>query len=151
MAQVMLDEFGTPATFWCEVAFVAVTILNKANVRVNSNQTWYEIWYGKPPTVKHFRFFGRKCFIIKTDEKLGKFEAKEAEGIILGYSSRSKGYKCYNKRLRKIVESIDVVIDEAYRNLEQIKSTEEYNNEEDGEFFPTSNQNDIEEETNEAT
>lgn len=31
-----------------------------------------------------------------------------------------------------------------------MKSTEEYDNEEDGEWFPIPNQNDIEEETNEA-
>ena len=78
------------------------------------------------------------------------FEHKGDEGIILGYSSRSKGYKCYNKRLWKIVEIIDVVIDEACRNPEQMKSMEEYDNEEVGEFFLASNQNDIEEETNEA-
>ena len=73
MAQAMLDEFGTPTTFWGEASFVVVTFLNKANVWVNSIQTPYELWYGKPPTVKHFRVFGRKCFIKMTDEKLGKF------------------------------------------------------------------------------
>ena len=57
----------------------------------------------------------------------------------------------YNKRLHKIVESIDVVIDEACRNREQMKSTKEYDNKEDNEFFPVSNQNDIEEEINEAS
>jgi len=46
----------------------------------------------------HFRVFGSKCFIKNNDEKLGKFEPRE-EGIFLGYSSRSKAYKCYNKRL----------------------------------------------------
>eukprot|EP00253_Pinus_taeda_P021733 PITA_21733 len=107
MARAMLDESGTPATFWGEDAFVAVTILNKANVQINSNQTPYEIWYGKAPTIKHFRVFGSKCFIKRTNEKLGK-------------------------------------------NLEQMKSVEEYDSEEVGECFPASNQNDIEEETNEA-
>ena len=111
---------------------VAMTILNKANVLVKKNQTPYELWYGKTPTVKHFRVFGRKCFIKRTNEKLGKFEPREDEGIILGYSSIIKGYKCYNKRLRKIVERIDVVIDEACKNLEQMKLTEEYDSEEDG-------------------
>ena len=82
--------------------------------------------------------------------KLGKFEPRANEGILLGYSCISKGYKCYNKRLGKIVESIDVVIDEACRNSEQMKSTEEHDSEEVGECFPASNQNDIEEETNEA-
>ena len=49
-------------------------------------------------------------FHKNNDEKLGKFEARADEGIILGYSSRKKGYKCCYKRLRKIVEFIDVVI-----------------------------------------
>jgi len=69
-----------------------VTILNKANVWVNSDQTPYELWYGKPPTKKHFRVFGRKCFIKKIDEKLGKFEHSADEGILPGYSSKSKVY-----------------------------------------------------------
>ena len=127
-----------------------MTILNKENVGVNRTQTPHEIWYGKTPTVKYFKVFGRKCFIKRTDEELGKFEPKEDEGILLGYSSRSKGYKCYNKRLGEIVEIIDVVVDEACKNPKQIKSIEDYDNEEDRDYFPTSNQNHIEEETNEA-
>ena len=63
--------------------------------------------------MKHFRVFGSKCFIKNNDEKLGKFELRADEGIFLGYSSRSRAYKCYNKRLHNIVESIDVVIDES--------------------------------------
>jgi len=112
MAHAMLDEFGTPATFWGEAAVAVVTILNKTNVRVNNTQTPHEIWYGKTPMVKYFKIFGRKCYIKRTDENLGKFEPRVDEGILLGYSPQSKGYKCYNKRLRKIVESIDVVVDE---------------------------------------
>jgi len=144
----MLDESGTPATFWSEATFSAVTIVNQENVWVNSTQNPHEICYAKTPTVKYFKAFGRKCYIKRTDEKLGKFEPRADEGILLGYSSRSKGYKCYNKRLGKIVESIDVVVDEACTNPKQIK-TEDYDNEEDEDYFPTSKQYDIEEETNE--
>ena len=61
MAHAMLDESRTLATFWGEVAFAAITILNKANVRVNSTQTPHELWYGKTPTIKYFKFFGSKC------------------------------------------------------------------------------------------
>lgn len=57
--------------------------------------------------------FASKCFLKKIDDKLGKFESRVVEGILLGYSSRSKWYKCYNKRPQKIVESIHFVIDEA--------------------------------------
>ena len=41
------------------------------------------------------------------------------------------------------------MVDEPCKNPKQIK-TKDYDNEEDGDYFPTSNQNDIEEETNET-
>ena len=45
----MLDESGTPATFWGEAAHAAVVFLNKTNVWVNSTQTPHELWNGKTP------------------------------------------------------------------------------------------------------
>jgi len=137
----------TPGTFWGEAAHTTLNILNKAHVRVNSDKNPYELWYGKLPTVKHFRVFGSKCFIKNNDEESGKLEARAYEGILLRYSSRSKGYKCFNKRILKIVECIDVVIDEACRDPEVTLTKED----DDDELFTTSNRNDIDlEETNEA-
>ena len=43
---------------------------------------------------------------------MGKYDARVDEGIFLGYASKSKGYRCYNKRLHKIVENSDVRFDE---------------------------------------
>ena len=149
MARAMQDESGTPATFCGEATFDVVTILNQANVWVNNTQNPHELWYGKTPMVKYFKFFGSKCYIKRTDEKLDKFEPRADEGILLGYSPWSKGYRCYNKRLGKIIEIIDVVVDEACKNPKQTK-IEDYDNEEDGEYFPTTNHDNIEEETNEA-
>lgn len=74
----------------------------------------YELWFGKRATAKHFRVFGSKCYIKNTEEGLGKFEDRADEGVFFGYSTHSKAYKCYNKRLRKIVESVDVKFDENY-------------------------------------
>ena len=38
----------------------------------------------------------------------GKFDSRIDEGIFLGYATTSKAYKCYNLRLQKMVESLDV-------------------------------------------
>ena len=43
MARAMLDEFGTPATFWGEAAYAAIVIPNKTNVRVKNTQTLHEL------------------------------------------------------------------------------------------------------------
>jgi hypothetical protein len=72
---------GTPHTFWGEATHTTINILNKAHVRVNNDKTPHELWFGKPPTVKHFRVFGRKCYIKNNDDKLGKFESRADEGI----------------------------------------------------------------------
>lgn len=80
-------------------------------MRAKHNKTPYELWKGKPTTIKYFRIFGSPCY-IKREDNLGKFDARADEGIFLGYSSKSKAYKCFNKRLHKIVESVNVKIHE---------------------------------------
>jgi hypothetical protein len=43
---------------------------------------------------------------------MGKFDSRVDKGILVGYSSTRKTYKCYNLILNKVVESINVTIDE---------------------------------------
>ena len=43
---------------------------------------------------------------------MGKFDFRSDERIFLGYSSTSKAYLVYNKRTNKVMETINVVIDE---------------------------------------
>ena len=63
--------------------------------------------------MKYFKIFGSTCFILKDRENVGKFDSRNDEGIFLGYSSTSKAYQVYNKRTKKVMETINVVIDEA--------------------------------------
>ena len=55
--------------------------------------------------------FGCKCYILK-ESRNGKFDAKSDEDIFLGYSTRSKTYKCLNTNTKKVVESANVNFDE---------------------------------------
>lgn len=59
--------------------------------------------------MKYFRIFGSKCSIRTDGENLGEFDTRDNEGILLGYSTKSKAY---NKRLRRIVERTNVKVDE---------------------------------------
>ena len=80
---------------------------------MGTKKTSYEIWNEKKTKVKYFWVFGSKCFILNDRENLGKFDAKSDEGIFLGYSVNSQAYRVYNKRTKTIMESINVVIDDA--------------------------------------
>ena len=58
------------------------------------------------------------------DTRNGKFDAKSDEGIFLGYSTRSKAYKCLNTNTNKIVESANVKFDE-YIKVHEAKPMKE--------------------------
>ena len=77
---------------------------------MNKDNTAYELWYGRPTSVKYFKVFGSKCYIKRNEDDLGKFVSRTNEGIFLGYSSSKKAYRCFNKRLHKILESAYVRI-----------------------------------------
>jgi hypothetical protein len=65
--------------------------------------------------VKHFRIFGRKCYFKREDGRMGKFNSRVEKGVLVGYSSTRKEYKCYNLILNKFMERINVTIDEIGR------------------------------------
>ena len=98
--------------FWREVVYTAIYILNRGKFRVKNNKTPYELWYGRLASVKYFKVFGSRCYININEDDLGKFDSRTDEGIFLGYSSSKKAYRCFNKRLHKIVESANVRIDD---------------------------------------
>jgi hypothetical protein len=113
MARTMLNESKLSNILWPQAIHTTVHILNRILLRNNHFKTPYQLWKGRPTSVKHFRIFGSKCYIKRVDKHLGKLESRTDEGILVGYSCSRKSYKCYNFRLNKIVEAIDVKFDES--------------------------------------
>ena len=112
MARTMIMDSKLTDIFWTQAVHTLVHIQNKVMLRNNTDKNPYELWKGRPANVKHFRVFGSKCYIKREDGRMGKFESRVDKGILVGYSSTRKSYKCYNLRLNKVVESINVTIDE---------------------------------------
>ncbi|GJZ21820.1 retrovirus-related pol polyprotein from transposon TNT 1-94 [Tanacetum coccineum] len=57
-------------------------------------------------------FFGALCYPTNDSEDLGKLKATVDIGIFVGYAPNRKGYRIYNKRTRRIMETIHVQFDE---------------------------------------
>jgi hypothetical protein len=92
-----------------------VHIQKRVTLRNNTNKTPYELWKGRPKNVKPFKVFGSKCYIKREYGIMGKFDSRIDKGLLVGYSVTRKEYKCYNRRLNKVVESINVTISETGR------------------------------------
>ena len=112
MARTIIMDSKLTDIFWKHVVHTIVHIQNRVMLRNNTDQTPYELLKGRPTNVKHFRVFGRKCYIKRKDGRMGKSDSHAGKGVLVGYSSTRKSYKCYNLRLNKVVESINVKIDE---------------------------------------
>jgi hypothetical protein len=112
MAREMIHSKDLAQHFWGEAVNTACHIINRVYLRPETNKTPYEFWRGKKPTVKYFRTFGSKCYILHDRENLGKFDTKSDEGIFLGYATNSRAYRVFNKRTETVMESINVVIDD---------------------------------------
>jgi len=72
IARSMMNEKNIGQTYWVETIHTAVHVLNKSHLRPQSDKIPYELWYGRPTSIKHFKVFGSKCYIKNNDENLGK-------------------------------------------------------------------------------
>ncbi|WVZ97529.1 hypothetical protein U9M48_043055 [Paspalum notatum var. saurae] len=84
MARTMLDEHRTPRRFWAEAVNMPCYIANRIFLRAFLGKTSYELRFGRQPSVKHFRAFGYRCFVLKKVGHLDKFEPRCLDGIFLG-------------------------------------------------------------------
>ncbi|GJW94104.1 retrovirus-related pol polyprotein from transposon TNT 1-94 [Tanacetum coccineum] len=68
---------------------------------------------------------GKKYILVIVDdyysEDLGKLQPTTDIGIFVGYSPRRKGYRIYNKRTRKIMETIHVQFDELFEPMAPVQ------------------------------
>nr|GFC99207.1 retrovirus-related Pol polyprotein from transposon TNT 1-94 [Tanacetum cinerariifolium] len=74
--------------------------------------TPYELVHNKKPDLTFFRVFGALCYPINDSEDLGKLQPTADSGIFVGYAPSMKGYQIYNKRTRRIMETIHVQFDD---------------------------------------
>ena len=128
MARTMLCENDLPKHFWAEAVNTACYILNRVLLCPILNKIPYELWFGNTPRISYFKVFGCKCFILNTKDHLDKFDSKSDEAIFIGYSSRSKAYRVYNKRTLIIEESLHISFDENKNQTIHIENDDELQN-----------------------
>ncbi|GJX24386.1 retrovirus-related pol polyprotein from transposon TNT 1-94 [Tanacetum coccineum] len=64
------------------------------------------------PDISFLHVFGALCYPKNDRKDIGKLGAKCDIGFFIGYSSNSCAYRVYNRRTKKIMETINVTFDE---------------------------------------
>nr|GFA88926.1 hypothetical protein [Tanacetum cinerariifolium] len=74
-------------------------------------KTPYEHLHSKLPDLSFFHVFGALCYPTNDSENLGKLQPKADIEIFIGYAPTKKAFRIYNRRTRRIVETIHVYFD----------------------------------------
>ncbi|GKB94337.1 retrovirus-related pol polyprotein from transposon TNT 1-94 [Tanacetum coccineum] len=111
-ARKMLIFSKAPMFLWAEVVATACYAQNRSLIYTRHNKTPYEMVHDKKPDLTFFRVFGALCYPTNDSGDLGKLQPTADIGIFVGYAPSRKGYRIYNKRTRRIMETIHIQFDE---------------------------------------
>nr|GEX28862.1 retrovirus-related Pol polyprotein from transposon TNT 1-94 [Tanacetum cinerariifolium] len=111
-ARTMLIYAQAPLFLWAEVVATTCFTQNRSIIRLRHGKTPYELLHSKLPDLSFFHVFGTLCYPTNDSENLGKLQPKADIGIFIGYAPTKKAFRIYNRRTRRIVETIHVDFDE---------------------------------------
>nr|GEX56462.1 hypothetical protein [Tanacetum cinerariifolium] len=84
----------------------------------------YELLHNKPPDLSFLHVFSTLCYPTNDSENLGKLQPKADIGIFIGYVPIKKAFWIYNRRTKRIIETIHVDFDELTAMASEHNSSE---------------------------
>nr|GFA68597.1 retrovirus-related Pol polyprotein from transposon TNT 1-94 [Tanacetum cinerariifolium] len=111
-ARTMLIFSRAPLFLWAEAIATACFTQNRSIIHSRFNKTPYELINGKKPDILFLHVFSALCYPKNDREDIGKLGAKGDIGFFIGYSANSCAYRIYNRRTKKIMETMNVLFSE---------------------------------------
>nr|GEY52680.1 retrovirus-related Pol polyprotein from transposon TNT 1-94 [Tanacetum cinerariifolium] len=111
-ARTMLIFSRAPLFLWAEAIATACFTQNRSIIHRRFNKTPYELINGRKPDISFLHVFGALYYPKNDREDIRKLGAKGDIGFFIGYSADSCAYRVYNRRTKKIMETINVSFDE---------------------------------------
>nr|GFB71644.1 integrase, catalytic region, zinc finger, CCHC-type, peptidase aspartic, catalytic [Tanacetum cinerariifolium] len=111
-ARTMLIFSRASLFLWAEAISTACFTQNRSIIHCRFNKTPYELINGRKPDISFLHVFGALCYPKNDREDIGKLGAKGDIGFYIGYSADSCAYRVFNRRTKKIMETMNVSFDE---------------------------------------
>nr|GEZ39024.1 hypothetical protein [Tanacetum cinerariifolium] len=108
----MLIFSRAPLFLWAEAIATVCFTQNRSIIHRCFNKTPYELINGRKPNISFLYVFGALYYPKNDREDIGKLGAKGDIGFFIGYSADSCAYRIYNRRTKKIMETMNVSFDE---------------------------------------
>nr|GFA39529.1 retrovirus-related Pol polyprotein from transposon TNT 1-94 [Tanacetum cinerariifolium] len=112
VARTMLIFSRALLFLWAEAIATACFTQNGSIIHRRFKKTPYELINDKKPDILFLHVFGALCYPKNDREDIGKLGEKGDIGFFIGYSTDSCAYRVYNRRTKKIIETMNVSFDE---------------------------------------
>lgn len=149
IARINLKQAGLPKLYWNYAvkyanfqlnAWPVVYTKNEENdTKVSFLSTPFEQAYGFKPRIEMFHAFGCKAYVhvLSAERTDSKLSSRSKEGIFLGLSKKTKGYKILFPIENKIILSRDVTFNEEDFSLSELLRGSKYCEENDYDYTPS--------------
>nr|GEY45347.1 hypothetical protein [Tanacetum cinerariifolium] len=111
-ARTVLIFYRASLFLWAEAIATVCFIQSRPIIHCRFNKTPYELINGRKLDILFLHVFGALCYPKNDHEDIGKLGAKGDIGFFIGYFADSCAYRIYNRRTKKIMETINVSFDE---------------------------------------
>ncbi|GJT99373.1 retrovirus-related pol polyprotein from transposon TNT 1-94, partial [Tanacetum coccineum] len=111
-ARTMLIFSRASLFLWAEAIATACYTQNRSIIHCRFNKTPYELINGRKLDISFLHVFEALCYPKNDHEDIGKLGTKGDIGFFIGYSADSCAYRVYNRRIKKIIETMNVTFDE---------------------------------------
>nr|GFD31298.1 retrovirus-related Pol polyprotein from transposon TNT 1-94 [Tanacetum cinerariifolium] len=110
--RTMLIFSRAPLFLWAEAIATACFTQNRSIIHRLFNKKPYEIINGRKLDISFLHVFDALCYPKNDREDIVKLGVKGDIGFFIGYSADSSAYRIYNRRTKKIMETMNVSFDE---------------------------------------
>ncbi|GKE34169.1 retrovirus-related pol polyprotein from transposon TNT 1-94, partial [Tanacetum coccineum] len=111
-ARTMLIYYCALLFLWVEAIATACYTQNSSLIHRRFDKIPYELINGRKLDISFLHVFGALCYPKNDCENIGKLSTKGDIGFFIGYSTNSCAYKVFNRRTKKIMETMNVTFDE---------------------------------------
>ncbi|GJU59332.1 retrovirus-related pol polyprotein from transposon TNT 1-94 [Tanacetum coccineum] len=95
-----------------ERLLLRVTLKTAPSFTVDLTKHHTSLLMAKKPNISFLHVFEALCYPKNDRKDIGKLGAKGDIGFFIGYSANSCAYRVYNRRTKKIIETMNVTFDE---------------------------------------
>nr|GEY34917.1 retrovirus-related Pol polyprotein from transposon TNT 1-94 [Tanacetum cinerariifolium] len=111
-ARTMLIFSRALLFLWAEAIATACFTQNRSIIHHRFNKTPSELINGRKQDISFLHVFGAICYPKNDRKDIRKLGAKRDIGFFIGYSVDSCAYRIFNRRTKKIMETMNVSFDE---------------------------------------